>query len=117
MTKKNIFKMIDKLFWLGIVAFPLIVHVVMCIHNDMSAVSLVDTMTRLGLSFSFESPIYTGLYEIFAVGGGYLELISSNALIVFATYFITIEILHLIVDFLLFLIRWAQNILHKGVKE
>lgn len=116
MTKKNVLKIIDKLFWIALVLFPLVVYVVLCFNNNMTDTSLLDVFANLGLDFSFDSPIYTAMYQLFAVGGGYLELVTSNTLIVFATYYFTLEVLHLIIDILLILIRMAQKWLHNGEK-
>lgn len=116
MTKKNVLNCIDKIFWLLVALFPLIAYVVLCIHSN-EIISLQTLFNSLGLGFNLDSPIYTTLNSIFGVGGGILELVSDTGILLYATYFITIELVHFIIDCLLVIIRWSQNLLHKATKE
>ena len=116
MTKKNTLKVIDTLFWLFIASFPLIVYGLHII-NSSSITSLADCLTNLGFGISTNNIIYTTLNTIFGVGGGMLELVADTGILLYATYFITIMILHFIIDMLLYLVRWGHHILDKVSKE
>ena len=115
MTKKNAMKIIDTLFWLSIALFPLIVYCLQSING--SIVPLEQFLTNLGFGISTNNIIYTTLNTIFGVGGGFLELTSSTGILMYGTYFITIMLLHFIIDMLLVIVRWGHHLLDKATKE
>lgn len=116
MTKKNMLKMVDKIFWLTIAIFPLIVYAIHCIHFG-DILSLETVLNNLGFGMSTTNIIYTTLNTIFGVGGGMLELTSSTGILLYGTYFITIMLLHFIIDMLLVIVRWGHHLLDKATKE
>ena len=65
-------------------------------------------MKSLGLVDS--GLIYKSLFDLFGTGG-ILPLFSAenNAILVFLSYFVSVEIVHLAVDFLLFIPRLAHK--------
>lgn len=116
MTKKNVMRVIDTLFWLSIALFPLLVYCLQSI-NATSVISLSSFMTDLGFGISTNNIIYTTLNTIFGVGGGMLELVSDTGILLYGTYFITIMLLHFIIDMLLVIVRWGHGLLDKATKE
>lgn len=116
MTKKNTLAIIDKLFWLAIALFPLLAYLIVCI-NTQNVGSLTTFMTNLGFGLSDTNLIYTTLNTIFGVGGGLLELTTNTGILMYATYFITIMLLHFIIDMLLVIVRWGHHLLDKATKE
>lgn len=115
MTKKNLFKCIDTIFWLFIALFPLLVYVIQCINGTPG--NFVTFINNLGFGISTENIIYTTLHTIFGVGGGMLELVVDTGILVYATYFVTIMLIHFIIDMLLVIVRWGHNLLDKATKE
>lgn len=115
MTKKNVMRVIDTVFWLCIALFPLVVYCLTCINNGI--VPLQTFFNNLGFGISTNNIIYTTLHTIFGVGGGMLELISDTGILIYGTYFITIMLLHFIIDMLLVIVRWGHHLLDKSTKE
>ena len=115
MTKKNALRIIDTLFWLSIALFPLVVYCLQCINNGV--IPMQQFFTNLGFGISTNNLIYTTLQQIFGVGGGMLELVSDTGILIYATYFITIMLLHFVIDMLLVIVRWGHHLLDKATKE
>lgn len=116
MTKKNLFALIDNLFWLLIALFPLFAYLITLVNAE-SVVSFSSYLSSLGFGISTDSLIYTTLYEIFGVGGGLLELVSDTGIMLYATYFVTIMLLHFVIDILLVIVRWGHKLVDKATKE
>lgn len=116
MTKRNVMRVIDTLFWLAIALFPLVVYALQSI-NATQVISFESFLTNLGFGLNTSSPIYITLNTIFGVGGGLLELTSNTGILLYATYFITIMLLHFIIDMLLVIVRWGHHLLDKATKE
>ena len=116
MTKKSAMRVIDTLFWLFIAIFPIIVY--LCTRfNATEFVSFESCLNGLGFGLSTTNVIYTTLETIFGVGGGFLELTTNTGILLYATYFITIMLLHFIIDMLLVIVRWGHHLLDKATKE
>ena len=116
MTKKNFMKVLDRIYWFVVTLFPFVVFVVLSAHNGQF-ITLETLFTNIGFGVNTSSPIYQTLYTLFGVGGGMLELVTGNGILLFATYFVTIELLHFIIDTLLVIVRWSHNLLDKATKE
>lgn len=116
MTKKNVFALVDNLFWLLIALFPLFAYLISLVNAE-SVVSFGTYLTNLGFGISTDSLIYTTLYQIFGVGGGFLELVNDTGIMLYATYFVTIMLLHFIIDILLVVVRWGHILVDKATKE
>ena len=115
MTKKNVFKLVDTLFWLCIALFPLVIYIIQSINGTPA--DFTTFLGNLGFGLSTNNIIYTTLETIFGVGGGMLELTTSTGILMYGTYFITIMLLHFIIDMLLVIIRWGHCLLDKATKE
>lgn len=115
MTKKNVFHLVDVIFWLLIAVFPILAYLVVYAGKG-EIVTFANFLTSLGFGLNTSSPIYTTLNTIFGVGGGILELVSDTGILLYATYFITIMLLHFIIDFLLVIVRWGHKLLDKATE-
>lgn len=102
MRKKTIKSLFDNVFWYMVYMLPLFLMIIYWAKTG--AISLSGAMTSAGLNVLTNNPIYTALNDIFGTGGT-LPLFSSPDIIAFATYFISAFILHLFVDFILFIPR------------
>jgi len=116
MTKKNWFKLVDNIFWMLIALFPLLAYVVICAGKG-EFITLSALFDNLGLTINTNGLIYTTLNTVFGVGGGMLEIVASTGLIMYGTYFISVMLLHFIIDMLLIIVRWSQRLIDKTTKE
>lgn len=109
MRKRTIANLVDSAFWFLVSILPLALYLITCLSYKLQ--SSTDTLTaflpfmkNLGLMDS--GIIYNSLSDLFG-SGGILPLFSAenNAILVFLSYFVSVEIVHLAVDFLLFIPR------------
>lgn len=113
MRKRTIANLVDSFFWLLVAILPIVLYLITCLSYKLQ--SSTDTLTaflpfmkNLGLMDS--GIIYKSLSDLFGTGG-ILPLFSAdnNAILVFLSYFVSVEIVHLAVDFLLFIPRLAHK--------
>lgn len=113
MRKRTIANLVDSAFWFLVAILPLALYLITCLSYKLQ--SSTDTLTaflpfmkNLGLMDS--GIIYNSLSDLFG-SGGILPLFSAenNAILVFLSYFVSVEIVHLAVDFLLFIPRLAHK--------
>jgi hypothetical protein len=118
MTKKKISHICDKLFWGFLMILPLLVYLVYIIKNG-NIYPLEQVFTDFGFGIDTSSIIYQTFTSIFGVVTGSTANIPaflSNGVILYITYIVLIEIIHLIVDILLYIPRIAMKFLDKGVE-
>lgn len=117
MRKRTFAYVADKIFWLLVALLPLLIYCVQMLVYRLPAVSaelptFVSFMQGFGLST--ESICYTVLYDLFGADG-ILPLFSgeNNAVLLFLAYFCTVEIIHLAVDFIVFIPRLSHKFMDK----
>ena len=110
MRKKTIKELFDNVFWYLVYLMPLFLMLLYWVKTG--SISLVNCMSDAGLGILTNNPIYTSLNDIFGASG-VLPLFASADLIAFGTYFCSCFILHLLVDFVLFIPRLC----HKWLNE
>jgi len=115
MTSKNVSHIIDKLFWFLIATAPLFLYLIYFINNDV--VTFSTFISELGFSFNNSSAIYVFFDKIFSSGFGFLDVITSDSLIVYACYFVCIQLLHFCIDVFLIIIKIAHNFLDKTIDK
>ena len=107
MRKRTIANLVDSAFWFFVSILPLALYLITCLSYKLQ--SSTDTLTgflpfmkNLGLMDS--GIIYNSLVDLFGTTG-ILPLFSAdnNAILLFLSYFVSVEIVHLAVDFLLFI--------------
>lgn len=81
-------------------------------YRTGAMVSLSSAMSSLGLSVLESNQIYVVLSQIFATTG-ILPLFVASDVILYMSYFISVFIIHLFVDFILFIPRLAHKWLTK----
>lgn len=113
MRKRTIANLVDSFFWLLVAILPLLLYLITCFSYKLtnateSVTAFLPFMKSLGLVDS--GLIYNSLFDLFGTGG-ILPLFSAenNAILVFLSYFVSVEIVHLAVDFLLFIPRLAHK--------
>ena len=117
MRKKSISHFFDTVFWYILYTLPLFTFLISSFRSS-TIVTLSECMTNFGLGVSSSSVVYTTLSELFGASG-VLPLFASTDVLFFATYFINVMLLHVIVDVLLFIIRLCHKWLDDfgGVKN
>ncbi|MBQ4541306.1 MAG: hypothetical protein IJA23_00480, partial [Clostridia bacterium] len=73
---------------------------------------LSDCFSAIGLGVLTDNIVLTTLTSLFGFGG-VLPLFLTNDILIYFTYFISVYIIHLCVDFVLFIPRLS----HKWLKE
>lgn len=114
MRKKTFYYIFDTILWALIALLPLIIWVFGNIHNNLELNSIFST---LGVVNS--GVVYDTLVGIFG-NDGVLPLFSNNSnLALFFTYFVNVSIVHLLIDFILFIPKlchkWLDKITNDGV--
>lgn len=107
-TQKNLF---DNLMWYLIYLLPLIVWLVVS-STSGEIVSLSSAMSSMGLEIFSTNQVFTTLSQIFATNG-ILPLFANVDIILYMSYFISVFLIHLFVDFVLFIPRLAHKWLNK----
>lgn len=111
MRKRSISFLFDNVLWYFLYLLPLIMLVVLAFVSN-KAVSLASVFRLLGLNIATDSIVYTTLVSICG-SAGILPLFGSSDVLVYCTYFINVFIVHLLVDFVLFIPRLAHKWMQK----
>ena len=113
MRKRTIANIVDSAFWFFVSILPLALYLITCLSYKLQ--SSTDTLTAFlpfmkSLGLVDSGLIYNSLSDLFG-SGGILPLFSAenNAILVFLSYFVSVEIVHLAVDFLLFIPRLGHK--------
>lgn len=121
-TSRFTFKL-DKIFWFIISFFPLFSWLIYLFSFSGYANSPLTFYAWLEQNFAFmgqvsESVIYSTLYQIFSITSvTSLFPILSTSLMAFFTYLITVEIVHVIYDVIVFIPRLAHKWISKAVQN
>ena len=107
-TIKNLF---DNAFWYLLYLLPLIL-IAFSFYRTGNLVNLSTCFEQIGFNIITTNPIYTSLIDVFGVSG-VLPLFSQPVIFEILTYFISVFLLHMAVDFLLFIPRIAMHWLDK----
>lgn len=121
MRKKTLTFMADKLFWLLVALLPLIIFALQFLIYELPSVtSEMPTFLEFmqGFGISSESICYTVMADLFGADG-VLPLFSAgnNAVLLFLAYFCSVEIIHLAVDFIVFIPRLSHKFMNKFCQE
>lgn len=114
MRKKTIYRVADTIFWYLLYFLPILCYFILLAIGQVSTLGQVFSV--LGLNVVTDGTIYTSLNSIFGTGG-ILPLFTETGLLQFFTYFISVYIAHLFVDFLLFIPRIAHKWMSKAYQE
>lgn len=114
MTKKT-FHYLVEFGWLFLALLPLFVY--LCIARA-SGTTLDDFMTIMSTKLNFintDNVLYTSIKGIFGEGG--IFPILQDGMVLYLTYFCIVEIVHLLVDVLVFIPRIAHGWLESFTKR
>lgn len=114
---------LDKIFWFIISFFPLFSWLLYLFSFSSYTESPLTFYAWLEQNFSFMGPvsqsvIYSTLYQIFSITSvASLFPALSTSLLAFFTYLITVEIVHVIYDVIVFIPRLAHKWISKAVQD
>lgn len=117
MTKKNVLKIADWLLWTLLALLPVIVYLFEFIA--VSGMTTAPTVTAFADVLSrFVAPdsnnvIFTLLSSVFGSSDISIGKLTTPLLQYF-TYFVIVELVHFVVDFALFIPRWALKLMDKA---
>lgn len=97
--------------WYLLYLLPIFLWIVVSIRS-VEIVNLSSAMSTLGLDIFTNNIIYTNLCSIFGANG-ILPLFNSPDILMFMSYFVSVFLIHLAIDFLLFIPRLADKWLNK----
>lgn len=117
MRKKTVKCLCDNIFWYLIYLLPLIIFAIYSFQNG-TFVPLTDCMSAIHLDIFSNNVIFTSLQSLFGTSG-IMPLFNNADILAYLSYFVSVFIVHLAVDFLLFIPRFAMSLLDKfgGVRD
>lgn len=113
MRKRNMSYLIDKLLWLFVLLLPVFAYFLMPLGyqlTDSSAAlpTFADYISQFGISS--DNVVYTAIVGMFGSTNGIIHMFDEDSsLLLFFTYFVTVELVHLVVDFIVFIPRLAHK--------
>lgn len=115
MRKRSILNLADTLFWYLIYLLPVLMYLLNGINHDVTAFESFMT-TTLGFAFTSDNVVYVALTALLGVDG-IVPLFSSNAPLLMVTCFASMVLVHLFVDFIVFIPRLCHKWLGKMTTE
>lgn len=120
MRKSRIKCLADTIFWYALYSLPLITYLIFILsepgNGNTTPISMVQFWNQISLGLASNN-IITNAIESIIGNTGIIPLFSGKTPIILATWFINTYILHLIVDTLLFIPRFAHKLLEKTTEE
>ena len=111
MRKKTIEYFFDNIMWYLIYMLPLFILLFFVVRSG-ELITFSALFDSLGLSFLNDNLILITLTDMFG-SGGILPLFQSNDILIYMSYFVCVFIIHLFVDFLVFIPRLAHKWLNR----
>ena len=117
MTKKNVLRIADWLLWTLLALLPVIVYLfefiaVSGMNTAPTVTAFADVVSRFVAPDS-NNVIYTLLSSVFGSSDIAIGKLTTPLLQYF-TYFVVVELVHFVVDFALFIPRWAMKVMDKA---
>lgn len=112
---------LDKLFWFFIQIFPLVCFAVYCIAGTRGGEVVVPTfnsfLIKLGFDYQQGNIFYNVLAQLFGSNGVFPLFVDSGGVLLYLTYVLTTEVLHVCFDVIVFIPRLAHNWISKAVQD
>lgn len=117
MRKRTMSAIADHLYWLLVALLPLFCYLIQFLSYELTSITdslptFLSYMQSFGIST--DSVIYSVLDDLFGANG-ILPMFSagSNAVLLYLSYFVMVQIIHLAVDFLVFIPRLSHKWMEK----
>ena len=112
---------LDKLFWFFVQIFPLLCFAVFCIAGSRGENVVLPTfnsfLLKLGFNYQAGNVFYTVLARLFGAGGVFPLFADSGGIVLYLTYVLTMEVLHVCFDVIVFIPRLAHKWISKAVQN
>lgn len=108
---KKISSFLDNVFWYVLYSLPFICYLINCIHCT-ELLSLSQFISKMGIDLSSNNIIFNCLNNIFG-SSGVLPLFISTDILIVLSYFVSVYLIHLAIDFLLFIPRLSHKWLNR----
>lgn len=117
MRKRTILNLADSIFWLIIALLPLILYLVPYFAYELTSVATFDSFATFlnGFGINTDSIFYTSMIDLFG-SDGILPMFDSttvSAPLLYLAYFVMVQIVHLAVDFLVFIPKLCHKWMEK----
>ena len=112
MRKRNILLIYEHIMWGLILLLPLILW---AIGNNHNSLLLSDVFSQFGLNTN--NVIYNSLSDLFGFDGVLEFFVVDSSLLLYFAYFVVVEVLHIVVDVLVFIPRLAHKWMNKFTSE
>lgn len=121
MRKRTVKCIADTIFWYILYFLPVVVYLLYLFvepgtGSATAIISMESIFNSVGLGIVADNVIISSLSSIFGASGT-LPLFSTNTPFIIFTWFISVYIVHLAVDFLLFIPRLAHKWMDTYSKE
>ena len=132
MRKKTVTHVADTIFWYLLYFLPIIISIVSVfaysgdwfgiwyeVDGDFANLPFLGTLHAILNAFGFNNDglIYNTLFDIFGTDGLFGVVNLSSPILFYFQYFVTVYLIHLCVDFIIFIPRLAHKWLNKFTKE
>lgn len=115
MRKRSMLNLADTLFWYLIYLLPVLMYLINAVNHDVTTFESFMT-TILGFVFTSDNIIYTALIALLGTDG-ILPLFTSQAPLLMVTWFASMVLVHLFIDFIVFIPRLCHKWLGKVSSE
>ena len=111
MRKRTINCIFDNLLWYGVYLLPLLALLLVLVRTG-NLITISGLLQNLGIEIFSSGVLFDTLNSIFGASG-VVPLFVGTDILIYLTYFVSCVLLHLCVDFLLFIPRIADYFLNK----
>lgn len=116
MRQRTIKNIADRLFWLIVALLPVLIY--LCTFISYRFTTVTDTLPTFAefisnFGVSQTSVVYTSISDLFGLNGILPLFNNNNSILLYMAYFVSVEIVHLAVDFLVFIPRLAHKFMEK----
>lgn len=118
MREKTVKKLLDRLYWYAIALLPVIIYLIYAISVPNNATS-IDTFADIFNSLGFYNGniVTTALVQLFGETGVIPFFEDTSLVIYILSYYVLAEVVHLAIDFLLFLPRMTHKFMEDFVDK
>lgn len=113
MKSKTLEKYLDRLFWFILLILPLLI---LLVTNRWTESSFISVLSQFNINNT--NIIYSVLNDIFGSNGilPFVNTVETSVVLLYLSYMVLIELVHIVVDVILFLPRIAVKLLDGAVE-
>lgn len=117
MRKKTVNHLADTIFWYLLYFFPILAYMIYLFAESCTSImSFGLFFSSMGFDFVTNNFLLVGLSDIFGVNG-IMPLFQNDLVFYIFVWYIGIYLIHLAVDFLLFIPRLAHKYMNKCIQN